>query len=228
MCFIATSKLNVITAGDDNYQQVALGFSFPFFKTNYNQVSISTNGFIFFSTIDPLTVSGSNAIIGAYSAYLSNSILAYNYDFYTLNGGLIYYQSFQGSSSVMSIIQADVNTLLTNSANFVPQNAFIITYDNVASSQATYFDGTSINGALGYFQIILTTDMAESYVILNYATCLKADSFSPGLPHTSINCVSNLNTIVERIFTNPCGSSNVNVPAKWIFSLNSDCKNLIF
>ena len=41
----------IIPHGDDNYQTLDLGFVFPYFKTNFTQLTVSSNGFVHFSSV---------------------------------------------------------------------------------------------------------------------------------------------------------------------------------
>lgn len=63
-CFLSLSLLFAVTLlapganaapivlGDDDFQEIALGFAFPFFGTDYNSVFVGSNGFLTFGSGD--------------------------------------------------------------------------------------------------------------------------------------------------------------------------------
>lgn len=179
-----------IQNGDDNSQLVDLNFDFPFYKTNYKQLTISTNGFVSFIT--------------------NNEIRPYYADFITVLQGNVFYRSIDQSSVDLLTIQNEISQLLQTS--FEAKNAFVITYDNVQLF--------SDRSDFANFQLILSTDSIQSYVTINYGSCLT----SRYLPISEIVCLDNVYSIVRKTIVNPCESSNVNLTGKWIFNVTGDCK----
>ena len=112
----------------------------------------------------------------------------------------------------MITIQNEINLLIKT--NFIARNAFVITYSNVSS----YND----NSDIANFQIIFSTNSNRSFVTLNYGACLK--KFNDIIIKSEINCVNKNNYPIEKHIVNPCGSSNVNLPGKWIFDITNECK----
>ena len=188
----------MFTRGDDNSGTVLINFNFNYFSQSFTQLTISTNGFVYFSL-------GSTSG----SAY-GNSISALNYDLDARTSGGIYYQNLNSQSSDFNSIKSDLNRL---DASFVPTNLFRITYDNVP------LYGYSSNTAS--FQIILASSSTKSYVLLKYTTCLSGFSFvaTPGLYYLSSNGQQLSNQI-----TNPCTNSNVNLAGTWVFDVSSSNK----
>ena len=180
-----------------------MNFVFPYFKTNNTHVRISTNGFILFYT--------SLSCCSVTRPTSSNSIAAYNYDLITTSAsGKVYYRSITQTNTDLTTIQNEINQYLTT--NFVAKNAFLITYDNILS----YTDRTDT----AKFQIILSTDSQRSFLTINYVKCLLRQT---SLPLSEFDCLDASNRFVQNFINNPCTSSNVNVPGKWIFNISSEC-----
>jgi hypothetical protein len=170
---------------------VAINFNFKYFAQSYSQLILSTNGF---------------ASFGTNSATSGNSISALYFDLDTRTSGEIYYQNLNSQSSDFASIKSDINR---RDASFVPTNIFRVTYLNVP-----YYGQTS---PLASFQIVLASDGSKSYVLLKYATFLSS-AYSirtrPGLWYISATGQQMSNQI-----SNPCTSSNVNLPGTWVFRL---------
>ena len=98
----------LFTRGDDNSGIISLNMNFGFFSRCYSELTISTNGYVYFDG--------------------SNSIYALNYYIDTRSSGGIYYKNLNSTSNDFNSIKSDINRL--NSA-FNPTNLFRITYDNV-------------------------------------------------------------------------------------------------
>ena len=180
------------TRGDDNFGPVSINFNFNYFNNLFSQLTINTNGYVYFS---------SGSTIGIASG---NVILALFYDLDTRFSGGIYYQNLNSQSNDFNSIRSDINRL---NSSFVPKNLFRITYDNVP--------GWSTSSLVASFQIILASDSSKSYVVLKYKSCLSKTSpiFTPGL-----YCLLSNGQQISRQFTNPCWSSNVNLIGTWVFN----------
>ena len=188
-----------------------MDFPFVYFGANFSQLTVSTNGFVFFSS----PVSTCCRINRPTS---SNVIAAYNYDLTTdeANSGAVFYRSLNTSSSSSDLlrIQNEINTLVQR-ANFIARSAFIVTYDRVQS----YYNRSEV----ATFQIILSSDLQRSsYVTISYESCL---THTPSVQLKSeLDCLnSRLDGVYEKFILNPCGSSNVNVSGKWIFDVSNEC-----
>ena len=187
----------MFSRGDDNSGTVSINFNFKYFANTFTQLTINTNGYIYFGTsFGSITASGSNFISGI------------NYDLDTRASGGIYFQNLNSQSSDFNSIKSDLNRL---DASFVPTNLFRITYDNVP-----LYSSSSYNVS---FQVILASDSSKSYVLLKYTTCL-ASNFAlltlPGLYYL----VNGQQTFVP-ISNSSCSNSNVNQNGTWVFDVSS-------
>ncbi len=196
--------------GDDNFEILNINFKYSFFKTNYTQMTVSTNGFLFFAS--PFS-SCCNIIRPA----TSNLISPLNYDLITSasGGGNVFYKSLNQSASSNDLItiQNEINQLFKPQTNFTAKNAFVISYADAKS----YYNSSDVTT----FQIILSTDFIRSYVTISYDLCLTKTVGLP--PKSEINCLNKTNSLFEKYIVNPCSSSNVNLPGKWIFDVTNDC-----
>ena len=190
----------MFTRGDDNSGPVLINFNFNYFSQSFSQLTINTNGYVYFNL-----VSTSDSTYG-------NSISALNYDLITSTSGGIYFQNLNSQSSDFNSINSDINRL---DASFVPTNIFRITYYNVP-----FYHSTS---QLVSFQIILASSSSKSYVLLKYTTCLSS-SYSivarPGLYY-----LSSIGQQLSNQISNPCTNSNVNQAGTWVFDVSSSNKN---
>ena len=192
-----------IPSRNDGYTLVNLGFNFKFFDKEYTQVSISTNGYICLgnNTLcdNPKRQSPYDILVG----------LNYDLDPSRLGSGQIYYKHLSSDSD---IIPKDV-ILVENfyqDTEFVPTNIFVITYDNVLTSEKTLNSTAS-------FQIFLINDNSKSYVKFKYTSCLENLS---SLVSSGINYKNNMHELQEVIIENgnECISSNLQFPGTWLIN----------
>ncbi len=178
----------MFTRGNGNSGPVLINFNYSYFGRSYSQVTVNTNGFVWFST--------------------GNWIPALIYYLDTRTSGGIYYQNLNSQSSDFASIKSDINR---RDASFVPTNIFRVTYLNVP-----YIGQTS---HIVSFQIVLASDASKSYVLLKYATCLSS-AYSirtrPGLGYMSAGMEK---PMYYHQISNPCTSSNVNLPGTWVFDV---------
>ena len=191
--------------GDDNFVTLTNTFNIPIFQKNYTKFTVSTNGFVFLS-------SPSSRCCNVVRPRLSNLLSVYNADLITTRSGAVYYRSVEATSTDLAKIQNEINLYLKTS--FVVKNALVITYENVRSY---YYSNEFINA-----QLVLSTNGIKTYVTITYATCLT--STRTRKPLTEINCLTSTNRAVISSIVNPCKSSNVNVPGKWVFDVSNQCK----
>ncbi len=177
----------MFTRGDDNSGPVLINFNYSYFGQSYSQVTVNTNGYVWFSTL---------------------YILALNYDLDTRYSGGIYYQNVNSQSSDFASIKSDINL---RDASFVPTNIFRVTYLNVP-----YYGQTS---HIVSFQIVLASDASKSYVLLKYATCLSSDYVFLDQP-PSLVYIPATGPIMYNQISDPCTSSNVNLPGTWVFDVS--------
>ena len=179
---------------------------FPFYQQNFTQLIIDTNGFIFFPSPTSYCCSSITRPI------FSNVIAPYNVDLITIRFGQVFYRSIDAPSPDLETIQSEISLLLSTS--FTATNAFIITYSNVQSFE--------VSTDFASFQIILSTNSAQSYVTINYGQCFST-SFLDTIT-TEIDCLNSAINMQINSIVNPCSSSNVNIIGKWIFNVSDQCK----
>jgi len=110
-------------------------------------------------------------------------------------------------SDDFNAIQTDINRI---NVNFVPNNIFRITYDNVSK----YYDGNK----KASFQIILSTDSSKFYVVLKYTDCLSG---APLVVLPGIYFIGENGEQLSYLLTDPCTSSNVNENGTWVFDVTT-------
>ena len=191
----------MFSRGDDNYGSIALNFDFKYFDYSFTQVTLDTNGYVYFN---------GPSCCGIAAPTYSRVISALNYDLDTLNGGGIYYQNVNVQSNDFDLIRTDLNRL---NASFVPANIFRITFDNVATHSTSSLKAS--------FQLILASDASStsSYVALKYTSCLSNSvnlRSSPGLYYLNSNGQQESFPISE-----PCSSTNVNSIGTWVFDVST-------
>ena len=182
---------------------MSLGFSFTYFGNNFQTVTVDTNGYALFS-------SQTTCCSLALPAF-SNSISGLNYDLTTTSSvgtsGIFYRSLTQAlNANELASIKSSINRLVSS---FVPTNGFQLVWNNVSSLSG---------GLTATFSIDLASDSSSSYVVLKYSSCLNGATLisTPGLYYTITNRVLQILPI-----TNPCSSSNVNLPGTWVFVVSS-------
>ena len=143
------------------------------------------------------------------SSYVSQYLIApFKHDLTTVNTGNIYYRLISDAQS-LNQIGLEISSL-KNGVNFMPTNAFIVTWDTVPSFLSAIFSGYVS------FQIILSTDGLNSFLTINYGSlgfwAFYGYYFQYGYTTISIN--------------NPELSSNVGVNGKWIYNLSIFLKKI--
>ena len=84
------NRMNVISNTLDNYEKIQLNFSFPYYGTDYDEVFVSSNGYI---TVGSGAWDWTNYPLPSSSAP-SGQIAGFADDFFSMLGGDIYYQLF--------------------------------------------------------------------------------------------------------------------------------------
>ena len=197
-----------IPASDDFYTIANYYNYFNYFGNQFYQFFISTNGYI---CLD------SNNQCDQPSRPEGNVIVGLNYDLDTsrIGSGQIYYDNLNTESNYFKISQQYVN--LINSV-YVPTNTLMITYDRVLPHLA---NSTSLTS----FQIFLSRNEIQSYVIFHYLSCpTDLNLLAPsGLDHTVAGSFIHMASI-----TNWCNSTNVEQPGVWVFDVTSGILRFIF
>jgi hypothetical protein len=192
---------------DEGNELVDLGFTFKYIGKDYTQVSISSNGYVCL---------GNNSECGSYKRPTPFDILiGLNIDLNpTREGsGQIYFKRLDSNS--LDFRTAKIYLNLFN-PEFVPQQIFMITYDNVLPY-------SSASASVASFQIYLSTDSVKSFVIFKFKSCptgLTLQS-SSGLNYKRIN-----GSLQEVIIANgqQCTGSNVGQAGVWVSGVTSKGK----
>ena len=183
-----------VTPCDDCELIIPISFPFYYFNNYYSSIGIETNGYIGFGTVSYTITVQPN----------SNVISAYNSDLATSTCGKLWYRDTTDSTD-LSQIASDVNSYYRPAVNFNPTNALVVTWDSIC--RLSYQGGSS-------FQIIITTDGKQHYLIVNYGTLGYTLSSAAFFQYFDTN-----NNFTKKLFNNPPQSySNVKSPGKWIFA----------
>ena len=181
---------------------VDLDFNFKFYDKEYNQVSISKNGYICLGNNtacdSPKRPSPHNIIVG----------LNYDLDPSREGSGQIYYKKLSSDSD---IIPLSINVF--GYYYFMITNIFLITYDNVLTSDKT-------SNLTVSFQIFLITEDARSYVKFKYTSCPK---FLKPLASSGVNYKNNMDELQEVVIENDseCTLSNVMASGIWLMNVTN-------
>ena len=189
----------------------SLNFQFSYFQRNYTSLTINTNGYITFR-LYPLSYT-----IDPNRPTLSDTIAPYNFYFNSLRSGNIFYRITTEYSDLL-FIESEINQLLNLQASFKASQAFILTFDRIMTKNNKIFKAMS-------FQTILSSNKNcnESYLTINYNSCVTNDTDNINLPYSGFDCVNSTNQLIENLIINPCNSSNVGITGKWIFYVNTEC-----
>ena len=169
---------------------VNLNFNFKYGNT-YSNCCININGYITFDA-------PSYSLIPSYQYFIA----PFSHNLATNINGNIFYRSTRNSHT-LNLIGQEINSLkYSNTVNYMPTNAFIVTWDTVASADTQPNPYAS-------FQIILSTDGSNSFLTINYGTLGFTADYGYFFQYGS----------TKFTLTNPKYSSNVGVNGKWIFSI---------
>ena len=180
---------------DQGYFIASLGFTYTYCGTAYTQVTVNTNGYVCL---------GSNTLCAADTRpTVHNILVGLNKDLNTASGsGQVYYQSIS-SGTYFTTATTYTNTLYPS---FVPTNGFMITYDGV-------YPYSFVSAAIVVsFQIFILTDGSTSYVVFSYTNCATGASQAAN----SGLSINNGGSLVEKVISNECTSSNVGVTGVWV------------
>ena len=150
------------------------------------------NGYISFDDVTTSSISPSNNYF----------IAPFAHDLDTTKSGAIYYRLINDSQSLKQIGQEINPSKYSNTVDFMPSNALIVTWDSVAPFN------NSISGVAS-FQVILSTDGSNSFLTINYGSLGFSAYYGYFFQYGS----------TKFTLTNPKYSSNVGVNGKWIFSI---------
>jgi len=191
-----------MTSADDDMAVLDLGFTFTFFGKDYNQVSISTNGYVCLGNTSDCWYrtrpSPFDIIVG----------LNLDLDTRRNKSGQIYYKNL--SSNLDAFRSSSKIYLNLFNPEFEPAHILMITFDNVLP-----FDNKNLLKSRVSFQIFLAADSSKnSYVIFKYISCPSDFPLysSSGFTH------DNAGSLQEIILPNDqmCVSSNIGQTGIWI------------
>ena len=181
-----------LARGDDTCTQVNFNFNFNYYGNVFTSCCIKINGYIPFDY---------NSITYQYL------IAPFRHDLSTIYTGNIYYRLISDAQSLNQIGVEISSLYYLNTVNFIPTNAFIVTWDSVP--YYTYYG--SANPSVS-FQIILSTDGSNSFLTVNYGSLGFSASDGHYFQYGAYKTTISLN--------NPMFSSNVGINGKWIYHLS--------
>jgi len=211
---------------DDHHEKIELPSKFKFFDKYYSALYASTNGVI-------KLVNESDKydnVLDIHNEYYYNSV-----HFPISNHSLIapfwtdmsphrkdshtFYRIATDKHTLNRVYQEAENFMPLSASSFGPQWAFIITWYQLSANQHTRF------GHNNTFQLVITSDGIQSYVIFNYGPLNWPNE------KVKVNVVSGYNIGDNQRFfemaesftpniTNLQHRSNVNIPGKWMFCVD--------
>ena len=182
-----------LPSGDYTCTIVNFNFNYYYYGNTYTSCCIHINGYIAFDYNS--------------SPYYYYFIAPFNHDLETTYYGNIYYGSTNNAQTLNQKGQ-EINSLkYSNTVNFIPTTAFIVTCDSVP--YYTYYG--SANPSVS-FQIILSTDGSNSFLTVNYGSLGFSASDGHYFQYGAYKTTISLN--------NPMFSSNVGINGKWIYHLS--------
>lgn len=209
---------------DDSLTKVKLKSNLSFFDQTYQGVIISKDGFIklvkSFSRRENIRLSSYNQIQFPISEPLLFPFMADVLAESNLNTEIVY--RFVEDQETLSEIECDLARFDSN-LNLKIEWSLIITWNNV------YPSGYKIgkHKASNTFQLGLVKCERETYLIYNYAKIEWPDKKMKKFAYLGYDAGDSLNfhlvTSQENI-TEALKNSNVGMPSKWIFRVDSKCK----
>ncbi|XP_050981012.1 uncharacterized protein LOC127174556 [Labeo rohita] len=201
-------------AEDGSSSVIQLLSPFLFFGRTYQQIYVNNNGYLTFnqpsSAYTPyfFRTNGSQDIIAGLWTDLDNRVR-----------GVVSYHQYT-SGSVLSNTTKHINTYFPN-LNFNASWVFVATWDKVA-----YFSLTNTDTS---FQLVLISGSNYSFILMNYG-----DIAVTGHPvQAGYDTVNSTHYFVipgsdsGSFISNLRNSSNVNVPGRWAFRVDSGPRNSI-
>jgi hypothetical protein len=183
-------------------------FAFKYIGTEYTQVSISSNGYVCL---------GNNSKCHSFTRPSPCDLLiGLNCDLNPKRegSGQIYYKKLDSNSFDFTSAKIYLNLF---DPEFEPRQIFMITYDNVLPHLS------SVSTSVTSFQIYLSTDSIQSFVIFKFRSCPKDLMLetSSGLSYKGID-----GNLKEVIITNgqQCIGSNVGQTGVWVSEVTSKGK----
>ncbi|XDV44111.1 hypothetical protein PO909_012448 [Leuciscus waleckii] len=201
-----------IAIEDANSTLVDLWRPFVFFGRTYNKTYVNNNGHLTFNQPLPeyypknFPINGNEDIIAPLWTDVDVS----------LNGSISYQQYSNGS--VLTQATRDINQYFPY-LNFTATWVLVATWDRV---QYLFYSGTEAS-----FQVVLISGGDLSFILMNYGDCAETlNGVQAG--YDTVNSTSHsVITVSGSFIPNLVNSSNVNVPGRWAFRVDSAPENII-
>ncbi|KAL1264771.1 hypothetical protein QQF64_005126 [Cirrhinus molitorella] len=204
----AAGDTNNPAVDDGSSSVIQLSSPFLFFGRTYQQIYVNNNGHLTFNQPSSAYVpysfpaNGSQDIIAGLWTDLDNRVR-----------GVVSYQQYT-SGNVLTNASQDINTLFPN-LNFSASWVFVATWNKVA-----YYDFTNTETS---FQVVLISDSKYSFILMNYGDiAVTGHPVEAGYDTVySTNYFVINGSINGSSISNLKNSSNVNVPGRWAFRVDS-------
>ncbi|KAL1264778.1 hypothetical protein QQF64_005133 [Cirrhinus molitorella] len=199
-------------ADDGSSSLIQLSSPFLFFGRTYRQIYVNNNGHLTFnqpsSAFTPYSfpTNGNQDIIAGLWTNLDNSVR-----------GFVSYQQYT-SGNVLTRTTQDINTYFPN-LNFSASWVFVATWNKVA-----YFNLANLEAS---FQVVLISGSNYSFILMNYGDiAVTGNPVQAGygtINSTSYFVIPGSNS--GTFISNLRNSSNVNVPGRWAFRVDSESQS---
>jgi hypothetical protein len=192
---------------------IPITVTFPFFQKSFTSLYVNTNGLVTFDS--PVTAYVPNAFqlknitgVAPFWADIDNTV-----------GGEIYYREVT-ENNILNQIAVDIRQAFPVFVYFRPIWAFIATWDEVALYDSS---NPRSNNTL---QAVLATNGRHSFAVFNYANLMwptasaqKAQAgFNAGDGNSHFVLPGSFTLNITKISE----LSNINIPGKWIFRVDSE------
>jgi hypothetical protein len=188
----------------DGFKIVNLDFDFKYFDKIYNEITISTMGYVCL---------GRNTACDQDIRPMPYDILVglnYGLDTSRNGSGQIYYKNLLINSDEFTLAQIYVNLL---NSEFLPKSGFMVTYDQVSS-----YDKSS--GSKVSFQVFLLADSSKSYIAYKFNSCPADLTLKASI---GLNQKQGTGILKEVTIDNgqQCSNSNVGQTGVWVSEVTS-------
>ncbi|XP_067286720.1 sushi, nidogen and EGF-like domain-containing protein 1 [Pseudorasbora parva] len=204
----AAGDIRNAAVDDGSSSVIQLSSPFLFFGRTYQQIYVNNNGHLTFSQ------ASSQYVPYSFPAKRSQDIIAGLWtDLDNRVRGVVSYHQYT-SGSVLTRATQDINNHFSN-LTFNASWVFVATWDKVAYSPITNTNTT--------FQVVLISGSNFSFILMNYAdiaeTGLPVEAGYDTVNSTDYFMINGSNN--GSLISNLKNSSNVNVPGRWAFRVDS-------
>ncbi|XP_059386332.1 uncharacterized protein LOC132121165 [Carassius carassius] len=210
----AAGDTNNAAVDDGSSSVIQLLSPFSFFGRKYQQIYVNNNGYLTFNQ------SSSQFVPYSFPARGSQDIIAGLWtDLDNRLRGVVSYHQYT-SGNVLTRATQDINTHFPN-LNFTASWVFVATWDKVA-----YFSLTNTETS---FQVVLISGRNFSFILMNYGD-IAVTGHPVQAGYDTINSTDYFvipGSINGSFVSNLRNSSNVNVPGRWVFRVDSGPGNSI-